>query len=94
MQHSFEDKLMGTAGGFKRLQSFFDKDTALIISGDGLTDIGFQDFYCFHKEKGCIAALGLKRVSNPSNYGVVELKKDSYINIFQEKHSVFFNKIY
>jgi len=87
LQYSFEDKLMGTAGGFKRLQSFFDKDTALIISGDGLTDIDLQDFYRFHKEKGCIATLALKRVSNPENYGVVELKKDSYIKIFQEKPS-------
>ena len=85
MQYSKEDTLMGTAGGFKKVQQFFNSDTALIISGDGLTDIDIRDFYNFHKEKGCIATLALKRVGNPQNYGVVKLNADSTIEMFQEK---------
>jgi len=87
VEYSMEDKLMGTAGGFKKLQIFFENDTTLIISGDALTDIDIQDFYRFHKKKGTIATLALKGVTNPSNYGVVKLNRDSVIEIFQEKPS-------
>ncbi|WP_241423590.1 sugar phosphate nucleotidyltransferase [Candidatus Contubernalis alkaliaceticus] len=88
MNYSYEKELMGTAGGLKKVESFFKNDTVLIISGDGLTDIHIQDYYRFHKEKGCIATLALKRVENPQQYGVVKLNEDSTINIFQEKPKI------
>ncbi|MDO9573354.1 MAG: NDP-sugar synthase [Candidatus Contubernalis sp.] len=85
MNYSYEKELMGTAGGLKKVAEFFEDETVLIISGDGLTDINIRDFYRFHKEKGCIATLGLKEVDNPEQYGVVQLNEDLTINTFQEK---------
>ncbi len=85
IHYSFEEKLMGTAGGFKKLQHFFKDGPALIISGDGLTDLNIRDFYNFHKKQGCIAALVLKKVGSTENYGVVKLREDQTIEIFQEK---------
>lgn len=85
IHYSLEKELMGTAGGFKKLQPFFERDTSLIISGDALTDLDLEAFYRFHKEKGCLATLALKRVANPQDYGVVKLEGDYKIQVFQEK---------
>jgi NDP-sugar pyrophosphorylase family protein len=82
--YSYEKELMGTAGGFKRVQSFFGDEPALIISGDALTDINLDNLYDFHKEKGGIATLALKQVADPTQYGVV-VRNGSRIVEFQEK---------
>lgn len=82
--YSYEKELMGTAGGFKRVREFFGDDSCLIISGDALTDINLEGFLKFHKEEGGIATLALKRVADPTQYGVV-VRESSRIVRFQEK---------
>lgn len=84
MTYSYEAELMGTAGGFKRVEHFFGDETALIISGDALTDIDLPGFLAFHRECGGIATLALKQVTDPAQYGVVVMD-DSRITRFQEK---------
>ena len=79
-----EEKLMGTAGGVKGLQSNFDA-TFIVIMGDALTDIDIQEVVAFHREKGALATIALKRVSDTSEYGVVELNPQGEILGFQEK---------
>ncbi|MBS4022223.1 MAG: NDP-sugar synthase [Dethiobacter sp.] len=85
--YSYEDVLMGTAGGFKRLEKFFEDETALIVSGDALTDIDLINFYSFHKECKGVATLALKRVADPTQYGVV-VKDGERIVRFQEKPGI------
>jgi NDP-sugar pyrophosphorylase family protein len=82
--YSYEKELMGTAGGFKRVQDFFGDEAALIISGDALTDINLDAFYRFHKENGGIATLALKQVADPTQYGVV-VREGNRVLRFQEK---------
>ncbi|MBS4030900.1 MAG: NDP-sugar synthase [Clostridiales bacterium] len=82
--YSHEKELMGTAGGFKRVREFFGNESCLIISGDALTDIDLGNFLKFHLEEGGIATLALKRVADPTQYGVV-VRESSRIVRFQEK---------
>ncbi|MDW7651182.1 MAG: NDP-sugar synthase [Bacillota bacterium] len=82
--YSYEKELMGTAGGFRRVREFFGDESALIVSGDALTDINLDSFHRFHKENGGIASLALKRVADPTQYGVVVLDGQR-ISRFQEK---------
>ena len=84
ISYSYEKELLGTAGGFKRVQSFFGSDPALIISGDALTDINLDKFLAFHLENKGIATLALKRVADPTQYGVV-IREGNRIIRFQEK---------
>ena len=79
-----EDKLMGTAGGVKRVCDRFD-DTFVVIMGDALTDVDLREVVAFHKECGALATLALMRVKDTSQYGVVELDPDGNILNFQEK---------
>ncbi|HJX01896.1 MAG TPA: nucleotidyltransferase family protein, partial [Candidatus Humimicrobiaceae bacterium] len=41
--YSYEKKLLGTAGGVKNVEDFFEDNTFLVISGDALTDIDLTD---------------------------------------------------
>ena len=84
MHFSREDELMGTAGGVKRLAENFD-DTFLVIMGDALTDANLSKIVAFHKKKGALATIALKRVYDTSEYGVVAVDKEGNILSFQEK---------
>jgi NDP-sugar pyrophosphorylase family protein len=79
-----EEELLGTAGGVKRLADRFE-NTFVIVSGDALTDIDIQTLVAFHREKGALATIALRRVYDTSEFGVVEIDEDSNIMGFQEK---------
>ena len=81
---SREEKLRGTAGGVKRLESCFD-ETFVVVSGDALTDVDMKVLVGFHKKKGALATIALKRVSDTSEFGVVEVDEEGDILSFQEK---------
>jgi CTP:molybdopterin cytidylyltransferase MocA len=73
-----EKRLMGTAGGVKRIADRFD-ETFVVIMGDALTDVDVREVVAFHRERGALATLALMRVADTSRYGVVEL--DSQLNL-------------
>jgi mannose-1-phosphate guanylyltransferase len=81
---SREQDLMGTAGGVKRIADRFD-GRFVVIMGDALTDVDVRDVVAFHEERAAIATLTLKRVTDTSQYGVVELDSEKNILNFQEK---------
>jgi len=85
LSYSLEPELLGTAGGVKRVQKFLGDETFLIISGDALTDIDLTRLMEQHRESGGIATLALKRVEDPSKFGVVILDKTNRVVGFQEK---------
>jgi mannose-1-phosphate guanylyltransferase len=84
-----EKKLTGTAGGVKHLAKIASKrsfnDTFIVVSGDALTDIDLKELLSFHKHKGALATIALKRVYDTSEFGVVEVDEEGNILSFQEK---------
>ena len=85
LRYSLEPELMGTAGGVKAMQRFLADGTFLVISGDALTDIDLTKLLAQHRQSGGIATLALKRVEDPSKFGVVIRDKGGRILGFQEK---------
>ena len=83
--YSYEEELLGTAGGVRNVRDHFGDETFLIISGDALTDIDLTAFYKRHKEADSVATLALKRVDDPSQLGVVIVDDKGRIQGFQEK---------
>ena len=83
--YSFEEELLGTAGGVKKVEDFFQGQTFLVISGDALTDINLSNAYDFHKEKKGNATLVLTEVEDTTQFGVVILDNEKRISGFQEK---------
>lgn len=87
INYSYEEKLLGTAGGVKLKRNFF-KETFLVTSGDGLTDLDFKNVVKYHKEKKAIATVVLKPVKMQLEYGVVEVDSYNRIVNFYEKPSL------
>jgi mannose-1-phosphate guanylyltransferase/mannose-1-phosphate guanylyltransferase/phosphomannomutase len=85
ISYSFEQELLGTAGGVRACKEFFGDEPFLVISGDALTDIHLGAFAARHREAGGIATLAVKRVADTREYGVVLHDRDGRITGFQEK---------
>lgn len=82
--YSKEKELLGTAGGVKKVQQYFN-DTFFVTSGDGLTDLDFGEVWRFHKERGGIATIVLKEMDLKFEYGMIKLGKDGRVEGFMEK---------
>ena len=79
-----EKKPLGTAGALKTL---YDKEdeTILIVSGDGISDCQLSPMIEFHKKKGSVFTIGIKKVSNSKQYGLINLDSNEQIKKFIEK---------
>ena len=84
ISYSIEKKLLGTCGGIKRVQSFFD-ETFVVLSGDGFTNIDLSAMLEFHKAKKALATIAVKKFDDVSKFGVAVLNSDKSIKSFQEK---------
>jgi NDP-sugar pyrophosphorylase family protein len=83
--YSFEEKLLGTAGGTGGFRDLLGDDTFLVVSGDALTDVDISSFVAAHRESGALATLAVKEVDDPSHYGVVVHDATGRVLGFQEK---------
>ncbi len=82
--YSREDTLLGTAGGVKKMEHFFD-GTFVVVYGDILTDFDLTAMIRFHKEKKAVATLALFEAPNPREVGIVEIDEAGRILTFVEK---------
>jgi mannose-1-phosphate guanylyltransferase len=85
LTYSYEEELLGTAGGVRNVREFFGSEPFCVIAADALTDIDLSAVVREHRERGWIATLATKRVPNVSEYGVVVTGSDGRVQGFQEK---------
>lgn len=84
LSYSYEDDLLGTAGGVHGAREFLG-DTFVVISGDALTDIDLVAMREFHDSHEGVATLATKKVEDTSEFGVVITDDQLRIQGFQEK---------
>ncbi|MBU6217310.1 MAG: NDP-sugar synthase, partial [Acidobacteria bacterium] len=84
MVYATEESPLGTAGSVRNAMAELD-DTFLVISGDVLTDVDLGAIVDDHRESGATATIGLVRVENPLEYGIVITGDDGGIERFLEK---------
>lgn len=101
MAYSFEGHLeegvlidapVGSAGALQKIQNhsqFFDEDF-VVVCGDAVIDLDLGALMAFHRARGAIATIALKRVAPAEvvNYGVAVCDESQRILCFQEKPSV------
>lgn len=87
ISYSYEQELLGTAGGVRACSDFFGDQAFLVISGDALTDIDLGALAARHAQAGGIATLAVKQVADTREYGVVLHDRDGRVTGFQEKPS-------
>jgi len=84
IRYFIEKTPLGTAGGVKQAAGFLD-ETFIVLSGDGVTDLDVTAAVEFHRSKGALATIILRREDNPAEYGVVCTNADGKIKGFYEK---------
>jgi mannose-1-phosphate guanylyltransferase len=85
LTYSYEDELLGTAGGVRNVRDFFGADPFLVMAADPLTDIDLAALAEAHRANDGIATLAVKRIPNVSEFGVVVTGSDGRVQGFQEK---------
>jgi mannose-1-phosphate guanylyltransferase len=85
LQYSWEEQLLGTAGGVGRQADFLKDSTFVIVSGDVVTDIDLSQMLAFHRSRGALITMAVKEVDDPSRFGIVVTEETGRILSFQEK---------
>ncbi len=86
MVYATEEQPLGTAGSVLNARDELD-ERFLVISGDVLTDIDLGAIVRQHVEREAMATIGLVRVENPLEFGIVITREDGAIERFLEKPS-------
>jgi mannose-1-phosphate guanylyltransferase/phosphomannomutase len=84
IQYATEETPLGTAGSVRNAMDALD-ERFLVISGDVLTDMDLSALVRFHDERKALATIGLKRVPDPLEFGIVITHEDGSVERFLEK---------
>jgi NDP-sugar pyrophosphorylase family protein len=77
----------GTAGALLEAKDYLDSKF-IVIYGDNLFRVDLNDMLRFHDNKKALLTLGVTSVSEPSRYGVVDIKGDKITNIHEKPATV------
>jgi mannose-1-phosphate guanylyltransferase/phosphomannomutase len=86
MVYATEETPLGTAGSVRNAMDELD-ERFLVISGDVLTDVDLGAVVQAHEDAKALATIGLVRVENPLEFGIVITRDDGSIERFLEKPS-------
>jgi NDP-sugar pyrophosphorylase family protein len=85
LHYSKEEEILGTAGGIKKLQSYFQDETFLVINSDVFTDINLNDALNFHKKKKSKLTLVVRQDANIEKYKSIQRVEEGRIVHFLGK---------
>ena len=85
LHYSFEETLLGTAGGVKKLQALFQDAPFYVIYGDNLISADLNPLREFHEAYHAEATIALFHHPNPSAAGIVSLDAEGRVTQFVEK---------
>lgn len=83
--YSLEERLLGSAGGVKRMEAFFGDEPFLVIYGDVLTGLDLTALHAFHTSRGAALTMALHQPEALNECGVVDLSEDGRVLAFVEK---------
>lgn len=81
VRYSHEPTLLGTGGGLKAAEWFFEQHPFLVINGDTLIELNVKELIEFHRTHGGVATLVLRDDPNAAQWGAVE--SDTHNRIFR-----------
>jgi len=77
--YSHEPELLGTGGGLKAAEWFFEGQPFFVMNGDTLIDLDLRAFREFHDSQGGMATLVLRDDPHAEKWGVVESDAQEHI---------------
>ena len=88
ISYTHEDTPLGTIGPLRLIEKL--DDTFLVMNGDILTDINYQDLIDTHRNRGAVATVATYQRDVNIDFGVLEKNKDHKIGAFREKPTYHF----
>lgn len=79
----YEPEILGTAGGLKASEAFFDNEPLLMVNGDIVLDFPLLDALAFHRSSGALATLVLRRQSPPYRFTPLRMDRDGRLCNFK-----------
>ena len=79
LHFSYEEKILGTAGGIKKMQDFLEDGPFILINGDIITDISLDKVIDFHKKNNSKLTLVVRQDISPEQYDPIEICEDGRI---------------
>ncbi|MDO8461890.1 MAG: nucleotidyltransferase family protein, partial [Deltaproteobacteria bacterium] len=88
ISYSYEESILGTGGGIKKAETFFEGEPFVVINSDILIDIDLAALFNFHKKKKGIATMVLRRRETGSRFSYLEMdKKNRILDIIENPTS-------
>jgi len=82
LHFSREEKILGTAGGIKKVQSFLEDGPFILINSDIITDIDLNRVIEFHKKNNSKLTLVVRQDASPEQFDPIEICEDGRIAHF------------
>jgi NDP-sugar pyrophosphorylase family protein len=83
--YSEEKQPLHTGGALLKVQKYIGNETFLVIHGDILTTLSFQELIDFHQKEGRQATVALTTVDSPSQFGQLTLRGTKLIHFYQKQ---------
>lgn len=88
IQYIEENKRLGTGGALSLIKAI--EENFIVINGDVVTSVNFDELFNFHIENDCIASVCVKKSSFSLPYGVVNKTNENDFLFIEEKPSLDF----
>jgi D-glycero-alpha-D-manno-heptose 1-phosphate guanylyltransferase len=83
---SEEEEPLGTGGALKNAAPLITGQCFLVMNGDSICPVDYNQFRTFHVHKGGILSLVLAKPQPGQDYGVIEVDDDQRVVRFREKN--------
>lgn len=89
LSYTHEEKPLGTIGPLRLIENL--DDTFLVMNGDILTDIDYNELIIAHQQRGAIATVATYQRDAHIDFGVLNKNEDCKIIAFREKPTYHFD---
>jgi NDP-sugar pyrophosphorylase family protein len=80
---SYEPHILGTAGGLKANESFFDQGTFLMVNGDIVMEFPLKEAVAFHRQREALATLVLYPQQAPYRHSPIRIDEKGRFRNFK-----------
>lgn len=89
ISYSRESQPLGTGGAIKFADKLLqDASEFIVMNGDSFMEVDFHRLLQFHRERGAIISMAVRRAENASRYGLVQVEKNQRVSGFTEKKGI------
>lgn len=87
VRYSWENPVLGSAGGPRQALPLLEASTFLIVNGDTLTDVDITALVAAHRQSGALVTMAAAANANPEKYGGIVASPDGIVTGFAKPGS-------